>query len=113
MNKLNYTYVGSNVLDIDLGNDYIVRSVSKFDIEDNTYYLTLQLTHKQIELYETLQKFNKVPLNTDKKTINKDILTFLYKHESDINEAIENYEYMLQCFDIGNNQIEEELGYEL
>lgn len=105
---LYYTHVGTTVIDVDLENNYVVRSIAKYSKEDDCYYSNFQIYRKDIEIctYIYDELFVQTRFNEDRKNINKAISDFIENNKESFESHIRNYEYMLLCFDTGNSYYE-------
>lgn len=103
-----YTHVGTTVVDVNLDNNYTVRGIAKYSKEDDCYYANFQIYRQDIEICTGLynEPFENKRFDEDRKTINKAIADFIEKNKEEFNRHINDYEYMLLCFDKGNEYYE-------
>lgn len=99
-----------NVITINLHNGYTVIAITGLDIARNIYIATLFLKANDIDDWKLIEKAEKLEFNTNKNTINSAILkkVSMLLEEGFFDYYIQRYEYELKCFEIGNNQLEEE-----
>ena len=114
MQKLTYERVGDSVLKVDLKNGYEVIASYLSNKERSRYTVSLSLKHKDVNLLDLMDNendsFAALEFEDTYKTICPSILkqvsTLLFKGR--LQYYIDRYEYMLQCFDKGNEILSNE-----
>lgn len=108
MQKLTYERVGDSVLKIDLKNGFEVIASYLFNKERSKYTATLSIKRKNVNLLDLMDNENdsfvELEFEDTYKTICSSILrqvsTLLFKGR--LQYYMDRYDYMLDCFDKGN-----------
>lgn len=103
--RYTYTYAGNNVISVDLNNGYTVYAISKYDKQEECYYFTLYLTENTNDTLVLIEQKEKVKIS-DVYNV-KDVI-FKLNDEHFFDYYIKRYEYMLKCFEKGNDFYEEQ-----
>ncbi len=106
---LRYKFLGSNIISVDLNNGYSVVAISLWDRESKNYLTTLYLkgdTYDTLELIETKEN---VVIHADMRTIKTEVTKMITELLTDgfFKHYIDRYQYMMKCFDKGNEFFEE------
>lgn len=105
---MRYNNVANLVINVELPNEYIITAMADYQKEDNTYITTFYVNHKTVTMLDLVEDFEKIGFISDIKTIKMDITRFIdqkYKAGA-FDKYIERYDRMLQCFDLGNEMLE-------
>lgn len=110
MKKLTYKKIADSVITIDLQNNYSIIALSTYKHEESRYLVSLQLKHNELDIITTMDDFENVGFSAIPKTINSAILKYVASLLQDNKFEIyqRRYEYLLKCFDIGNELFEKE-----
>lgn len=110
MDKLTYTRFANNAITIDLHNGYTVIAMKLFDRSTGNYEVTLYIKDNTINLLDLIEAQEKVTFYADNRTINSSILNYIAHLLSDgfFDYYINRYNYMMKCFDRGNELFEKE-----
>ena len=105
---LRYEFIGSNVISINLKNGYSVIAVTKWDRNESTYRMSLYLKDDTYDILDLIEEKENNKINTDKKTLFSDVSKIVtgYYLEGFFDNYIKRYEYMMKCFDKGNEFFE-------
>lgn len=105
---LRYEFIGSNVISINLKNGHSVSAVTKWDREENTYRMTLYLKGDTYDVLDLIEEKENIVIHTDKKTLFSDVTKIVtgYYLEGFFDNYIRRYDYMMKCFDKGNEFFE-------
>lgn len=111
MKKLTYKKITDSILEIDLQNGYAVYAIIKCNKKENIYTVSLYLTDFEITLYDLMNDYENIEFATvtDKtiySAVLKEVATLMENNKFD--RYFDRYEYMLQCFDRGNELFEQE-----
>lgn len=103
-----YEFIGSNVISINLKNGHSVNAVTKWDREENTYRMTLYLKGDTYDVLDLIEEKENIVIHTDKKTLFYDVTKIVtgYYLEGFFDNYIRRYDYMMKCFDKGNEFFE-------
>lgn len=103
-----YEFIGSNVISINLKNGHSVSAVTKWDREENTYRMTLYLKGDTYDVLDLIEEKENIVIHTDKKTLFSDVIKIVtgYYLEGFFDNYIRRYDYMMKCFDKGNEFFE-------
>lgn len=103
-----YEFIGSNVISINLKNGHSVSAVTKWDREENTYRMTLYLKGDTYDVLDLIEEKENIVIHTDKKTLFSDVTKIItgYYLEGFFDNYIRRYDYMMKCFDKGNEFFE-------
>lgn len=105
---LRYEFIGSNVISINLKNGHSVSAVTKWDREENTYRMALYLKGDTYDVLDLIEEKENIVIHTDKKTLFSDVTKIVtgYYLEGFFDNYIRRYDYMMKCFDKGNEFFE-------
>ena len=110
MKKLTYQKIANSVIEIDLQNGYTIRVIIVPNKEENNYEASLELKDNETSLYDLMGDFEHLTIKTTDRTIYstvlKEVASLMGNNKFD--KYFERYEYMLQCFDLGNQLFEPE-----
>lgn len=110
MNNLRYEKISDSVISINLQNGYTVVAIEVFDHETYTYSVELYLKENSIDIWDKIDGIEPVTFNVNYKTIHSTVLKYIATLLSEglFEKYIDRYEYMMKCFDKGNDCFEEE-----
>ena len=110
MDKLTYLPKSNSVIEIDLHNGFSVVVFETHQPEANRYIITLYLKKYSINLLDLIEEQEAIEIYANGKTIHKKILKYVANLLSKdyFHYYIQRYNYMLRCFDKGNELIENE-----
>lgn len=105
---LRYEFIGSNVISINLKNGYSVIAVTKWDRDENTYRMNLYLKGDTYDVWDLIEEKENIKINTDKKALFYNVSKIVtgYHLEGLFDHYIKRYDYMMKCFDKGNEFFE-------
>ena len=108
--RLKYEKINDGTLIIDLHNDYILTAITKYEQETGLYLSTWYINEKTVKLLYVLEDFEILEFYATGATINSAILKEVANalNTNKFDRDIKNYEYMLACFDRGDDLFEEE-----
>lgn len=110
MNKFTYTKIGNDTIAIDLQNGYTVIAMGLFKHETKKYEVTFYIKDNTVNIIDLIETQEKVEFDANYKTINSTILKYVTTLLSDdfFDYYIKRYDYMMKCFDRGNELFEKE-----
>jgi hypothetical protein len=110
MEKLIYKKIGNDSIAIDLHNDYTVIAMELYNYETKKYEVTFYLKENSVDLHDLIEEQEKIEFDVDYKIINSAILKHVANllSEGFYEKYISRYDYMLKCFDKGNELLESE-----
>lgn len=110
MNNLRYEKISDSVISINLQNGYTIVAFATFNREDSTYTTILYLKDNTVDILDLVDGLEPIIFNANYKTINSVILKYVASLLSQgvLNRYIKRYEYMMKCFDKGNDFFEME-----
>lgn len=110
MNTLTYTKLSDSVLAINLHNGYTVIAMKLFDFKRKVYRVTFYLKNNDVDTLELMEKQENIEFAGDKKSINSIILKHIANllREDFYEYYINRYDYMIKCFEKGNELFEKE-----
>lgn len=110
MEKLTYTKIGNDSISIDLHNGYTIVAMELFDYETKKYKVTLYVKGNDIDLLSLVNDQENVEFDATYKTIHSAILKYVATllSEGFFATCISEYDYMMKCFDRGNELFEKE-----
>ena len=110
MKRLTYTKIGDSVISINIENNYSIIAVSTYNYTESKYLVSLQLKHDELDIITTMDDFENVEFAATPKTIYSAVLKYVASLLQDGKFSIyqRRYEYLLKCFDKGNEFYEEE-----
>ena len=110
MNKLTYKKITESLIEIDLQNGYTIRAIIVPNKEENNYEVSLELKDNETSLFDLMGDFEHLTFNATNRTIYsavlKEVATLMENNMLD--KYFDRYEYMLDCFDRGNELFEQE-----
>ena len=110
MKKLTYQKIVNSVIEIDLQNGYTIRAIIVPNKEENNYKASLELKDNETSLYDLMGDFEHLIIKATDRTIYstvlKEVASLMENNKFD--RYFERYEYMLNCFDKGNEFYEQE-----
>lgn len=111
MKKLTYQKIANSVIEINLQNGYIIVAFINNGNEENQYKVTLYIRDDETTLLDLMGNFEHIEFNSNSKTIYATLLKQVATLLTDgcFDRYFDRYEYMLQCFDIGNDLFEKEM----
>ena len=97
-----------NIITIDLHNKYTILAIISRG-ETSSYNVQLMLKHNTVDTWVLIENAENLTFNASENTIYSAILKTIstYLHEGFFNYYINRYEYELECFEIGNELMEE------
>lgn len=103
-----YEFIGSNVISINLKNGYSINAITKWDRDENTYRMSLYLKGDTYDVWDLIEEKENIKIHTDKKTLFSDVTKIItgYQLEGFFDNYIKRYDYMMKCFDKGNELFE-------
>ena len=110
MKKLTYKKITESLIEIDLQNGYTIRAIIVPNNEENNYEVSLELKDNETSLFDLMGAFEHLTFNATNRTIYsavlKEVATLMENNQFD--KYFDRYEYMLDCFDKGNEFYEHE-----
>jgi hypothetical protein len=109
--RFSYSKYCENAIIIDLHNSFVVIATKKPDRRrDNLYHVSLFLREKSVGVITRIESETDIEFETEVTWINSRILKYVSGLMSNgtMNGYLEEYEYMLQCFNKGNEFFEEQ-----
>lgn len=103
-----YDFCGNNVISIDLKNGYSIIAITKWDREIETYRITLYLKGDTYDVLDLIEEKENIKIHTDKKALFSNVTKIItgYYLDGFFEHYIKRYEYMMKCFDKGNEFFE-------
>lgn len=98
-----------NIITIDLHNDYTILALIGRD-ETGNYDVELRIKENTVDKWDLIGKAEHIIFNSNTKNIYSAILKTVdtYLHEGFFDYYIKRYEYEMNCFDVGNELVENE-----
>lgn len=108
--RLKYEKIGDSAISVDLHNGYTIVALATYDYEKSTYSTTLYLKENTINILDTIDELEPFEFYANYKTVNSVMLKYIASLLSEglIDKYIERYEYIIKCFDKGNDFFEAE-----
>lgn len=108
MKKLTYKKITESLIEIELHNDYNV--VAIIATNKSNYDISLYLSHKETSLFDLIGDYEHLTFDITTKNIYSAILKEVANlmENKKLDRYFERYEYMLDCFDKGNEFYEQE-----
>lgn len=108
--RLKYEKIGDSAISIDLHNGYTVVALASFNYEESTYSTTLYLKDNVVDVLDKIDGLEPFAFNANYKTVNSVMLKYVSSLLSEglLKKYIDRYEYMVKCFDKGNDIFENE-----
>lgn len=110
MAKLSFVRKADSVISIDLHNNYSVIATVSYSFEEQEYKVALYLKYNGLDIIQSMDDFENIEFATTSKTVYvavlKSVATLLSERKFD--RYIRRYEYIMECFERGNEEIEKE-----
>lgn len=112
---LRYKILGNSVISVNLNNGYSVVAISIWDRGENNYKSTLYLKGDTYDTLELIESKEGITVNADMKTLKLELTNIITNLLTDgfFKKYIERYEYMMKCFDKGNEFFEINGGFDV
>jgi hypothetical protein len=110
MERLVYTRLGNDTVSIDLHNGYSIVAFELFNKEIKKYQVTFYIKDNEVSILDLIEKQNKVEFESDRTSINSIVLRHVgtLLSEGFYDYYMRRYDYMMKCFDKGNEIFENE-----
>ena len=110
MIKFMYEKFSNDAISIKLHNGFTIIAMKTYNKESALYNVTFYIKADTVDLLDLIHSQENVEFEDDYKSINIAILKYVSSLQSCgfFDRAIERYEYMLKCFDKGNEFFENE-----
>lgn len=110
MERLSYQKLGNDTISIDLHNGFSIIAIELFNHDTKKYDVSLYMKNNAVNLLDLMERYEKLEFEADYKTIKSAILKTVSSLllENEFHDYIERYEYMMKCFNRGNEIFEEE-----
>lgn len=109
---LRYKVIGNNVISVDLQNDYEIIAIAKWDKTSHSYTVNFMIKQKTVDIWDAINndKTENIEFKSDVKTVNRDMAEYITAlSKTDLFDYyINRYDYMMKCFDRGNELYEQE-----
>lgn len=108
--KLTYIKNSNNTIKIDLLNGFSIIIFENYIAYTNKFKISLYLQKDGIDILDLIEEQDDIEIDANKRNINIKLLKYVSSLLSNgfFNYYIERYNYMLRCFDKGNEIIENE-----
>lgn len=108
MDKLTYIYKSNSTIEINLHNGYSVIVFEAHQQELHKFILSLYLKKDSINVLDLIESQDAVEISANFKTINNRVLKYVatLMEEGFFDYYMQRYDYMLRCFDKGNELFE-------
>lgn len=105
---LRYELMGNSIISVNLKNGYSVNVISKWNKDENAYRMSWYLQGDTYDTWDLIEEKDNVLINSDRKTLFFDVTKTITDCLVDgfFEHYIERYEYMMKCFDKGNEFFE-------
>lgn len=105
---LRYKLIGNSIISVNLKNGYSVNVISKWNKDENAYRMSWYLQGDTYDTWDLIEEKDNVLINSDRKTLFFDVTKTITDCLVDgfFEHYIERYEYMMKCFDKGNEFFE-------
>lgn len=105
---LKYDFMGSSVISVNLKNGYSIIAFSKWDNENKAYKTSLYLKGDTYDTLELIEEKENMKVYADKKTLSIILSKIITGYFTDgfFDKYFARYEYMMKCFDKGNEFFE-------
>ena len=112
LKMLRYKVIGNNVISVNLQNDHEIIGIAKWNKETSNYSVNFMIKGIDIDVWDSINsdKTENISMESDIKSINRDMakyITALFEDEF-FKYYINRYDYMMNCFDRGNELFENE-----
>lgn len=103
-----YDFIGNYIISINLKNGYSINAITKWDRDKSTYMMTLYLKGDTYGILDLIDEKENIQINTCKNTLFSDVTKIVqgYYLEGFFDYYIKRYEYIMKCFDKGNDFFE-------
>lgn len=105
---LKYNFLGNSVISVDLKNGYSVIAISKWNKDEEIYRTSLYLKGDTYDILELIEEKENIKIYSDKKSLFVNLSKIItgYFVNGFFNKYIARYEYMMECFNKGNEFFE-------
>lgn len=105
---LRYKTLGNSVISVNLNNGYSVVAISIWDRVENVYRTTLYLKGDTYDTLDLIEEKEGIVVKADMKTVKSELTKIITNLLTDgfFKHYIERYDYMMKCFDKGNEFFE-------
>ena len=105
---LRYKTLGNSVISVNLNNGYSVVAISIWDRGENVYRTTLYLKGDTYDTLDLIEEKEGIVVKADMKTVKSELTKIITNLLTDgfFKHYIERYDYMMKCFDKGNEFFE-------
>ncbi len=105
---LRYRLLGNNVISVRLNNGYSVIVISIWDKGEKVYRSTFYLKGDGYDTLDLIEAKENIKVKADMKTLKVELTKMITQllTEGFFKHYIERYEYMMKCFDKGNELFE-------
>lgn len=105
---LRYKLLGNNVISINLNNGYSVIVISIWDKGEKIYRSTFYLKGDSYDTLDLIESKEGIKVDADMKTLKVELAKMITNLLTDgfFKYYIERYNYMMRCFDKGNELFE-------
>lgn len=102
--RLKYEKLGESTISINLHNGYTVIAIASYNHENSLYTTSLYLKENSVDFLDLIDYLEPFTFTATYKTVSSALLKYIDSLLSNnlFDKAIARYEYMLKCFDIGN-----------
>lgn len=107
---LRYEVISNTTISIDLHNDFAVIAIMAWNNQDKKYEVKLYLKRNDVDLLDLIDAPAQIEFESDIKTIKLDITKHVDRllSRNFFTPFIERFNYMMKCFDIGDDILEKE-----
>lgn len=108
--RLKYEKIGDSIISVDLHNGYTIIALATFDYEKSTYSTILYLKDNIVDILDLIDGLESFEFQANYKTVNSVMLKYVSSLFSEglLDKYMGRYEYMVKCFDKGNDIFENE-----
>lgn len=105
---LRYELMGNSIISVNLKNGYSVNVISKWNKDENAYRMSWYLKGDTYDTWDLIEEKDNILIRSDKKTLFADVTKIItgYLIDGFFEHYIKRYEYMMKCFDKGNEFFE-------
>ena len=105
---LRYKTLGNSVISVNLNNGYSIVAISIWDRVENVYRTTLYLKGDTYDTLDLIEEKEGIVVKADMKTVKSELTKIITNLLTDgfFKHYIERYDYMMKCFDKGNEFFE-------
>ncbi|WP_099467769.1 hypothetical protein [Konateibacter massiliensis] len=107
---LRYKIIAANTIEVDLMNDYSIVAMIEFKRETEKYNATMYLKRNDVSMLDLIGKQANVEFASERNQIKLEVTRYITTLLTDgfFKYYIDRYEYMMKCFDRGNELFEQE-----